>query len=380
MAHLSYDGLVYLCSKLKERFAQKNHTHDDRYYTENELNYKLTNKADRTIIQSDGDLNGITSAGFYNCAKGNTVTNKPYGVGAFGLVVVYNDNDNNNYTQILTTAATGKTYRRNCVNGTWGSWSQDKYTDTNNTISVNENASNGNVKISVGSSSLPVTGGGVAEVSSNNATDGIRIYVPNPNSLLEKTDLYCNFGSEDRDNVGEGNFFKNEDTKDYFDTLFNNLNKLCSDFDMNLKGDGAPDVSTIEFFNPDAHSWSGKLCNAYSMFVSSVSSSYMLASILFNYTTTNENFIYRVAMASAYYMQKEGNILQLRIVDTLPAVNEAEKNTLYLVKKKSADATIGDAYDKYLFVNGAFEKIGMSTMSTISTMSNNDIDDILKTM
>ena len=139
MAHLSYDGLVYLCIKLKERFAPKNHTHDDRYYTENELNYKLTNKADRTIIQIDGDLNDITSAGFYNCAKGNTVTNKPYGIGAFGLVVVCNDNDNNNYTQILTTAATGKTYRRNCVNGTWSSWSQDKYTDTNTWRGIQNN-------------------------------------------------------------------------------------------------------------------------------------------------------------------------------------------------------------------------------------------------
>lgn len=45
MGYLDYAGLQYLWGKLKEKFAPKSHSHDDRYYTEAEMNTKLTGKS-----------------------------------------------------------------------------------------------------------------------------------------------------------------------------------------------------------------------------------------------------------------------------------------------------------------------------------------------
>ena len=45
MGYLDLAGLQYLWDKLKEKFASKSHSHDDRYYTEAEVNSKLEAKA-----------------------------------------------------------------------------------------------------------------------------------------------------------------------------------------------------------------------------------------------------------------------------------------------------------------------------------------------
>lgn len=45
MGYLDYAGLQYLWGKLKEKFAPKSHSHDDRYYTESEMNTKLSGKS-----------------------------------------------------------------------------------------------------------------------------------------------------------------------------------------------------------------------------------------------------------------------------------------------------------------------------------------------
>ena len=44
MGYLDYAGLQYLWGKLKEKFAPKSHSHDDRYYTESEMDGKLSGK------------------------------------------------------------------------------------------------------------------------------------------------------------------------------------------------------------------------------------------------------------------------------------------------------------------------------------------------
>lgn len=45
MGYLDNTGLQYLWGKLKEKFAPKSHSHDDRYYTESEMNTKLSGKS-----------------------------------------------------------------------------------------------------------------------------------------------------------------------------------------------------------------------------------------------------------------------------------------------------------------------------------------------
>lgn len=122
----------------KGSYATNGHTHDDRYYTESEINTKLKNKAESIVLSSNADLNSITTPGIYSCGGGNTLTNKPSGLDAIGMVVVHNASGSY-YTQILTTSSNANTYRRTCTNGTWGAWSQDKYSDTNTWRGVQNN-------------------------------------------------------------------------------------------------------------------------------------------------------------------------------------------------------------------------------------------------
>ena len=77
------------------------------------------------------DLNDVTVPGFYNSGGGNTVTNKPSGVDPFGLIVIHNVSGAY-YTQIIFSG--GYSYRRHCLNNTWGAWATDKLTDTVYTV------------------------------------------------------------------------------------------------------------------------------------------------------------------------------------------------------------------------------------------------------
>ncbi len=138
MGYLDNTGLQYLWSKLKEKFALKSHSHDDRYFTETETNSKLATKAENVVLANDADLNSVTTPGFYSCGGGNSITNKPSGMDAIGLIVTHNASGNY-YTQILTTSSNANTYRRTCLNGTWNNWAQDKYTDTNTWRGIQNN-------------------------------------------------------------------------------------------------------------------------------------------------------------------------------------------------------------------------------------------------
>lgn len=118
-------------------FTPSSHTHDDRYYTESEINSKLAAKAVNITLGADVDLNKIIAPGFYNCGGGNSILNKPSGVDAIGLIVTHNASGSF-YTQILTTNSKD-TYRRTCLSGTWSAWTQDKYTDTNTWRGIQNN-------------------------------------------------------------------------------------------------------------------------------------------------------------------------------------------------------------------------------------------------
>ena len=118
-------------------FTPSSHTHDDRYYTESEINSKLAAKAVNITLDANADLNKIIAPGFYNCGGSNNVLNKPSGVNTIGLIVTHNASGSY-YTQILTTDSKD-TYRRTCLNGTWSAWTQDKYTDTNTWRGIQNN-------------------------------------------------------------------------------------------------------------------------------------------------------------------------------------------------------------------------------------------------
>lgn len=122
----------------KGSYAASSHTHDDRYYTESEMNTKLSAKSENIVLASDTNLNNITTPGFYSCGGGNKITNKPNNTDAIGLIVTHNASGNY-YTQILTTSSNANTYRRTCLNGSWSGWTQDKYTDTNTWRGIQNN-------------------------------------------------------------------------------------------------------------------------------------------------------------------------------------------------------------------------------------------------
>ena len=103
------------------------------------------NKATITTL-TNGNLDKVTTPGFYNAGGGNSVTNKPSGVDNFGMIVVHSSSGNY-YTQIVY--VDDKSYRRVCRNGTWGNWSQDILTDTKYTHPGYTAKSSGLYKITV---------------------------------------------------------------------------------------------------------------------------------------------------------------------------------------------------------------------------------------
>lgn len=115
----------------------------DGTMTQSAISNKLNNKAQSVVLASDSNLNNITTPGFYSCGGGNSISNKPSGVNAIGLIVVHNASGSY-YTQILTNSTNSNTYRRTCHNGTWSNWTQDIYTDTN-TWKANSSSSEGYV-------------------------------------------------------------------------------------------------------------------------------------------------------------------------------------------------------------------------------------------
>lgn len=62
MGYLDNAGLQYLWGKLKEKFAPKSHSHDDRYYTESEMDGKLNSKVNNNEAGADGLLSKLTTS------------------------------------------------------------------------------------------------------------------------------------------------------------------------------------------------------------------------------------------------------------------------------------------------------------------------------
>ena len=113
--------------------ANSNHSHDDRYYTETEINDKLQYTYDLKlsgVIPTDGDLNKYTVPGIYGQISGTiakTIKNLPYSSESyeFKLIVEYFFNDSDNYIlQRLYRWNSCEFYIRESEDGgsTWASW------------------------------------------------------------------------------------------------------------------------------------------------------------------------------------------------------------------------------------------------------------------
>lgn len=119
--------------------AASSHTHDDRYYTESEINTKLAGKSDTTHshtthltteIAASTDLNTITSPGWYKCSASATASglkNCPTR-NAFALEVLSSAGTTQKLYEYMS--AGQKVYTRNYYDNAWGAWYR-VYTEAN---------------------------------------------------------------------------------------------------------------------------------------------------------------------------------------------------------------------------------------------------------
>lgn len=129
----THDDRYYTETEINSKLNGKSntgHTHDDRYYTESEINTKLAGKSDTshshtthltTDIATGADLNTITTAGWYKCPASVTAAGLkhcPTQI-AFAMEVLLNAG----VTQKLYEfdSSLPKVYIRNSYNS-WGEW------------------------------------------------------------------------------------------------------------------------------------------------------------------------------------------------------------------------------------------------------------------
>lgn len=130
----THDDRYYTETEIDSKLNGKSntgHTHDDRYYTESEINTKLAGKSDTshshtthltTDIATGADLNTITTAGWYKCPASVTAAGLkhcPTQI-AFAMEVLLNAG----VTQKLYEydSSVPKVYIRNFYDSAWGEW------------------------------------------------------------------------------------------------------------------------------------------------------------------------------------------------------------------------------------------------------------------
>ena len=165
--------------------AASSHTHSIANVTN--LQTTLDSKAVKKELTSE-NLNDIKTPGFYNAGGSNSVTNKPSGVDHFGLYVVKRASGDY-YTQILIDN-NKKQYRRHCENGTWGSWVEDKLTDTNTTYSAATTSASGLMTAAMVTKLNGITDSADSVSFTRSLTSGTKIGTITINGT--GTDLYCN--------------------------------------------------------------------------------------------------------------------------------------------------------------------------------------------
>lgn len=95
---------------------------------------------------------------------------------------------------------------------------------------------------------------------------------------------------------------------------------------------------------------------------------------------------YTQAEVQSYVQGQIGSAghLKRKVVETLPAVAEADVDTIYMIRKSVNSQLTGDYYEEYLIIEGAFEKIGdthvdLSSYAT-KTYVDGEIDKVEETL
>ena len=130
----THDDRYYTETEIDSKLNGKSntgHTHDDRYYTESEMNTKLAGKSDTshshsthltTEIAAGADLNTVTTAGWYKCTASVTAAglkNCPTKI-AFAMEVLLNAGVTQKVYEYDSSVP--KVYIRNFYDSAWGEW------------------------------------------------------------------------------------------------------------------------------------------------------------------------------------------------------------------------------------------------------------------
>lgn len=130
----THDDRYYTETEIDSKLNGKSntgHTHDDRYYTESEMNTKLAGKSDTshshsthltTEIAAGADLNTVTTAGWYKCPASATAAglkNCPTKI-AFAMEVLLNAGVTQKVYEYDSSVP--KVYIRNFYDSAWGEW------------------------------------------------------------------------------------------------------------------------------------------------------------------------------------------------------------------------------------------------------------------
>lgn len=133
MGYLDYAGLQYFWGKLKEKFAPKSHSHDDRYYTEAEVDGKLSEKENSQVLTTVTDVNSLKTTGIYHCK--NSMTNNA----TSNHGTLYVDFSVGTPYQIWMADNQNTAYKRTFSGNAWTDWTQLKFTDTNTWRGIRNN-------------------------------------------------------------------------------------------------------------------------------------------------------------------------------------------------------------------------------------------------
>lgn len=130
----THDDRYYTETEIDSKLNGKSntgHTHDDRYYTESEMNTKLAGKSDTshshsthltTEIAAGADLNTVTTAGWYKCPASATAAglkNCPTKI-AFAMEVLLSAGVTQKVYEYDSSVP--KVYIRNFYDSAWGEW------------------------------------------------------------------------------------------------------------------------------------------------------------------------------------------------------------------------------------------------------------------